>query len=196
MTASRKAPPSGRSLNGYWSLLLCRSLIRRICYTMIRCWEINSLPQFAVSRCCYWGLNFHWRRTVRSATSPVCTTLPSYGREILSTFSPLVAAFRFALRLICLLGLRAGRVFDSVPDWTRTFSPNSASFWAPDISFIDGEYRLYYAVSSFGKTYSAIGLAVNKTLDRNSADYKWADRGIVIQTPGGNDWNAIDPCRI
>ena len=88
---------------------------------------------------------------------------------------------------------RAGRVFDSNPDWTRDYAPGG-SLWAPDISLVDGEYRLYFAASSFGKTSSAIGLSVNKTLDRNSPDYHWIDRGKVIATPAQNNWNAIDPC--
>jgi arabinan endo-1,5-alpha-L-arabinosidase len=88
---------------------------------------------------------------------------------------------------------RLGRVFGVNPQWTRDYSPGG-SLWAPDISYVDGEYRLYYAVSSFGKTYSAIGLAINKTLDRDSPDYRWIDRGKVIETPAKNNWNAIDPC--
>jgi arabinan endo-1,5-alpha-L-arabinosidase len=87
---------------------------------------------------------------------------------------------------------RLGRVFDVNPPWTRDYS--QGSLWAPDISLVDGEYRLYYAASAFGKTSSAIGLSVNKTLDRNSPDYRWIDRGKVIETPANNNWNAIDPC--
>lgn len=89
---------------------------------------------------------------------------------------------------------RIGSVFSDIPSWTRDYDRNARSMWAPDISLINGEYRLYYAVSSFGKTASAIGLAVNKTLDVSSADYHWIDRGKVISTPAQNDWNAIDPC--
>jgi arabinan endo-1,5-alpha-L-arabinosidase len=94
---------------------------------------------------------------------------------------------------------RAGRVFDQTPDWTRAYLPpvnpmRGSSLWAPDISVWDGEYRLYYAVSSFGKTASAIGLATNTTLDPADAKYKWVDRGKVIDTPAHNNWNAIDPC--
>jgi arabinan endo-1,5-alpha-L-arabinosidase len=89
---------------------------------------------------------------------------------------------------------RAGRVLAQNPAWTSDYITNGQSMWAPDISFINGEYRLYYAVSSFGKTSSAIGLSVNKTLDGSSPDYRWVDRGKVIATPAHNNWNAIDPC--
>jgi arabinan endo-1,5-alpha-L-arabinosidase len=89
---------------------------------------------------------------------------------------------------------RSGRVLSQNPAWTSDYITPGQSMWAPDISFINGEYRLYYAVSSFGKTSSAIGLSVNKTLDTNSPDYRWVDRGKVIATPANNNWNAIDPC--
>ncbi len=66
--------------------------------------------------------------------------------------------------------------------------------WAPDISYDNGLYYLYYSVSAFGKNTSCIGVATNKTLDAGSADYSWTDRGKVIQSyPGKTDWNAIDP---
>ncbi|MCQ2110199.1 MAG: family 43 glycosylhydrolase [Bacteroidaceae bacterium] len=66
--------------------------------------------------------------------------------------------------------------------------------WAPDISYHDGLWYLYYSCSTFGKNGSAIGLAVNKTLDPKSADFAWQDRGLVIAShPGKDNWNAIDP---
>jgi arabinan endo-1,5-alpha-L-arabinosidase len=66
--------------------------------------------------------------------------------------------------------------------------------WAPDITFHNGQYYLYYSVSAFGKNTSAIGVATNKTLDSTSADFKWTDHGRVIQSyPGKTAWNAIDP---
>ncbi|WP_269431716.1 family 43 glycosylhydrolase [Bacillus sp. JCM 19034] len=39
------------------------------------------------------------------------------------------------------------------------------SIWAPDISFYNGVYYLYYSVSTFGENTSAIGLVTNTTLD-------------------------------
>lgn len=66
--------------------------------------------------------------------------------------------------------------------------------WAPDISYHNGLWHLYYSCSTFGKNGSAIGLAVNKTLDPKSPDFKWEDRGMVIASHKGKDcWNAIDP---
>jgi arabinan endo-1,5-alpha-L-arabinosidase len=86
-------------------------------------------------------------------------------------------------------------VFSVTPEWVPKALPTyrGRSMWAPDISFYNGKYYLYYAVSAFGKNTSCIGLAVNKTLDSASADYKWEDMGKVIQSVPGRDlWNAID----
>jgi arabinan endo-1,5-alpha-L-arabinosidase len=87
-----------------------------------------------------------------------------------------------------------GQVFDDVPAWTRQEVPGSKGLWAPDISFFNGRYHLYYSVSTFGKNRSCIGLATNQTLDPKSTGYKWIDQGKVIESePGRDDWNAIDP---
>jgi arabinan endo-1,5-alpha-L-arabinosidase len=86
-------------------------------------------------------------------------------------------------------------VFSRTPEWVTKALPNfrGGSMWAPDISFHNGKFYLYYAVSAFGKNTSCIGLAVTKTLDTASADYKWEDMGKVIQSvPGRDNFNAID----
>ncbi|WP_260607406.1 family 43 glycosylhydrolase [Chitinophaga polysaccharea] len=59
--------------------------------------------------------------------------------------------------------------------------------WAPDISYHNGWYYLYYAVSAFGKNTSAIGVTVNRTLDPRSRDFKWIDKGMVIQSVPGRE---------
>jgi arabinan endo-1,5-alpha-L-arabinosidase len=89
----------------------------------------------------------------------------------------------------------AGRVFaDGMPDWAKAEIPGARTLWAPDISFFEGEYHLYYSVSTFGSQRSCIGLATNRTLDPASPDYKWVDRGKVIDSrPVRDDFNAIDP---
>ncbi len=90
---------------------------------------------------------------------------------------------------------RVGRVFEqSVPAWAKEEVPKSGGIWAPDLSFHNGLFHLYYSVSTFGSQRSVIGLAVNKTLDQTSDDYEWIDRGKVIESfPGQCDFNAIDP---
>jgi arabinan endo-1,5-alpha-L-arabinosidase len=86
-----------------------------------------------------------------------------------------------------------GRVFEANPAWTREINPNLTDIWAPDISFFNNQWHLYYAVSSFGSQESAIGLATNVTLDLTSPDYKWMDHGQVLRSHAGDAWNAIDP---
>ena len=92
----------------------------------------------------------------------------------------------------------AGAVFTALPGWIATeLGTTITDLWAPDISFENGMYRVYYAGSSFGSNHSVIGLATNTTLDAKNAAYEWVDQGLVIEsnrTGGTSDnWNAIDP---
>ncbi len=90
---------------------------------------------------------------------------------------------------------RIGRVFQqAVPTWAKKRIPGSKSVWAPEIQRLNGKYHLYYSVSTFGSQRSVIGLAVNDTLNPQSPNYKWEDRGLVIESfPDRTDFNAIDP---
>lgn len=90
---------------------------------------------------------------------------------------------------------RGKPVFDSPPEWAVEAVPSFKNhIWAPDISFYDGKYYLYYSVSAFGKNTSAIGLATNTTLNPEDPAYEWTDHGKIIQSyPGKTNWNAIDP---
>ncbi|MCE9678507.1 arabinan endo-1,5-alpha-L-arabinosidase [Shewanella sp. AS1] len=89
----------------------------------------------------------------------------------------------------------SGRVFATEPTWARDVAPGfNGHLWAPDVFEHNGTFYLYYSVSAFGKNTSAIGVAVNKTLDPHSSDYQWQDKGIILQSvPYRDDWNAIDP---
>jgi len=89
-------------------------------------------------------------------------------------------------------------VFREAPEWAKEEVPGfRGHIWAPDISFRDGVYYLYYSVSTFGKNLSCIGLATNTTLDPGAPDYRWEDRGMVVKSVPGRDlWNAIDPNRV
>ena len=86
-----------------------------------------------------------------------------------------------------------GRVFAALPTWLLKAVPGVGDLWAPDISFWNGKWHLYYAGSTFGKNGSVIALATNRTLDQTSPDYAWIDEGEVIHSGSGDDWNAIDP---
>ena len=58
-----------------------------------------------------------------------------------------------------------GHVFDKIPAWIHEASPTTKELWAPDISYFQGKFHLYYAYSAFGVNTSGIALATNDTLD-------------------------------
>jgi arabinan endo-1,5-alpha-L-arabinosidase len=85
-------------------------------------------------------------------------------------------------------------VFSTPPSWTTAAVPGfTGTFWAPDVTYLNGQYLLYYAVSTFGSQVSAIGMATSATLDPSSPNYGWTDHGPVIQSHNGDAYNTIDP---
>ena len=94
-----------------------------------------------------------------------------------------------------LLNWEAGpRVFTNTPAWAQRAVPrNRGFFWAPDVIRINGKYRLYYSVSTWGSPVSAIGMAVNNSLRPDAADFGWSDEGAVISSTERDGFNAIDP---
>jgi len=90
--------------------------------------------------------------------------------------------------------LSGPRVFLRPPAWTAQAVPgNDGNFWAPDIIHVGNRYLLYYAVSTWGKRVSAIGLATTPTLDPADQRYHWTDAGCVIRSTQQDDFNTIDP---
>jgi arabinan endo-1,5-alpha-L-arabinosidase len=83
----------------------------------------------------------------------------------------------------------AGTVWPNGAPWTAQYTGGSRNLWAPDISFHNGQYYLYYAASTFGSNTSAIFLATSATGTSGS----WTDRGLVISTNSSSNFNAIDP---
>ncbi|HTB78284.1 MAG TPA: arabinan endo-1,5-alpha-L-arabinosidase [Polyangiaceae bacterium] len=84
----------------------------------------------------------------------------------------------------------AGNVFSSIPGWiTSALGSNPGSLWAPDISYFNGQFHVYYAGSTFGSNASVIGLATSASL----ASPRWTDQGLVVQSKTSDDFNAIDP---
>jgi arabinan endo-1,5-alpha-L-arabinosidase len=81
-----------------------------------------------------------------------------------------------------------GRYFPLAPAWWKPYSPDG-NVWAPDVSYHDGQYWMYYAVSSWYSQTSAIGLATSLTGNPGS----WTDHGLVIASAPGDRYNAIDP---
>jgi arabinan endo-1,5-alpha-L-arabinosidase len=86
-----------------------------------------------------------------------------------------------------------GTVFATIPTWITSDIGSIPNLWAPDISYFDGLWHLYYAGSSFGSNNSVIGLATTPTLDPSSPRYHWTDDGLVFRTVSSDDYNAIDP---
>ena len=84
-----------------------------------------------------------------------------------------------------------GSVWPEGAPWTEEFtSPGDpGSLWAPDLSYHDGTFYLYYSASSFGSQNSAIFLATSRT----GLSGSWKNLGKVWQTSSADDYNAIDP---
>lgn len=92
---------------------------------------------------------------------------------------------------------RVGRVFPgAAPAWAQRVIPGTQYPWAPDVSFMNGRYHLYYALSTLGGQHSAIALATNATLDPRDPRYRWEDRGVVLESHPGDAFNAIDPAAV
>ncbi|WP_239133698.1 family 43 glycosylhydrolase [Rugosimonospora africana] len=83
----------------------------------------------------------------------------------------------------------AGSAFPSGASWTLSYTGGSNQLWAPDISYHNGKYYMYYAASSFGSQNSAIFLATSST----GASGSWTNQGLIISTSSSNNYNAIDP---
>lgn len=83
---------------------------------------------------------------------------------------------------------RSGSAFTSALTWSSTYG-TTTDLWAPDVSYHNGKYWMYYAVSSFGSNNSAIGVATSPS----GAPGSWADQGKVYSSSSASDYNAIDP---
>ncbi|WP_431836873.1 family 43 glycosylhydrolase [Cellulomonas sp. Y8] len=76
---------------------------------------------------------------------------------------------------------------DTLPSWADADPAHPAALWAPDVRYVDGEYRLYYVVTETtvteGTGDSAIGVATAPT-----PTGPWTDAGapVVDPRPGGS----------
>ncbi|MCM3872460.1 MAG: arabinan endo-1,5-alpha-L-arabinosidase [Pyrinomonadaceae bacterium] len=86
-----------------------------------------------------------------------------------------------------------GDVFAHLPGWAVKDVQGVRGLWAPDVSYFNGKYHVYYSASTFGSNRSSIGLVTNQTLDPTSDKYRWQDQGKIISSNPPDDWNAIDP---
>lgn len=83
----------------------------------------------------------------------------------------------------------AGSAFPGGASWTTAYTNGSKNLWAPDISYRNGQYYMYYAASSFGSNHSAIFLATSPSGNSGT----WTHRGLVVESRSSDDFNAIDP---
>ncbi|WFE41167.1 family 43 glycosylhydrolase [Micromonospora sp. WMMD998] len=83
----------------------------------------------------------------------------------------------------------AGTVFPGGAPWTATYTGGARNLWAPDLSYRNGRYLLYYSASTFGSNRSAIFLATSAT----GASGSWTNEGLVIESRASDTFNAIDP---
>jgi arabinan endo-1,5-alpha-L-arabinosidase len=87
-----------------------------------------------------------------------------------------------------------GYVLPNWPAWLA-WKPAPTNFvWAPEVAYFGGMFHIYYAISeTFGKNISVIGHLTNPTLNPSSSQYKWTDRGLVVQSTTADSYNCIDP---
>lgn len=83
----------------------------------------------------------------------------------------------------------AGAAFPGGASWTNTYTGGARNLWAPDLSYRNGRYWMYYSASTFGSNRSAIFLATSTTGDSGT----WTNAGLVIESRTSDNWNAIDP---
>ncbi|RDB17969.1 Extracellular endo-alpha-(1-_5)-L-arabinanase 1 [Hypsizygus marmoreus] len=83
-----------------------------------------------------------------------------------------------------------GRVWPNGASWTDTYiGTSNGNIWAPDCTYINGVFWLYYSAFSFGSQKSAIFLAKSTT----GLPGSWSNEGLVTSTTSSNNYNAIDP---
>jgi arabinan endo-1,5-alpha-L-arabinosidase len=83
----------------------------------------------------------------------------------------------------------ASAAFPNGTPWANTYTNNSRNLWAPDLSYRNGQFYMYYSASTFGSNRSAIFLATSPSGNSGT----WTDRGLVIETRTSDNFNAIDP---
>ncbi|GGU43799.1 arabinan endo-1,5-alpha-L-arabinosidase [Lentzea flava] len=83
----------------------------------------------------------------------------------------------------------AGSAFPGGAPWTTGYTGGGRHLWAPDLSYHNGQYWLYYSASTFGSNKSAIFLATSPSGNSGT----WTHRGLVVESRTSDDFNAIDP---
>jgi arabinan endo-1,5-alpha-L-arabinosidase len=82
-------------------------------------------------------------------------------------------------------GSDAGSAFPGGAPWTTTYTGGSRNLWAPDLSYRNARFHLYYSASTFGSR-SAIFLATSPSGNSGT----WTNRGLVIESRTSDNFNA------
>ena len=82
-----------------------------------------------------------------------------------------------------------GPAFPGGVPWAHSYTNNSNQIWAPDLTYVNGRYYMYYSASSNGSSRSAIFLATSTT----GAPGSWRHEGLIYESRAGENFNAIDP---
>ena len=85
-----------------------------------------------------------------------------------------------------------GSTVSAIPQWAYQYAPGTEGIWAPDLYYMNGEFRAYYCVSVFGKRSSAIGYTSTTSIMPGTTGYGWKDHGHVFHTTTSDKYNAID----
>ncbi|KAL4248720.1 Arabinan endo-1,5-alpha-L-arabinosidase [Abortiporus biennis] len=84
-----------------------------------------------------------------------------------------------------------GVMFPDGSPWAAPYIKGNTNgpLWAPDCTYINGEFWVYYAASTTGNLTSGIFLAKSSTGQPGS----WTNEGLVTSTNDSSNYNAIDP---
>ena len=74
--------------------------------------------------------------------------------------------------------------FPSTPSW----GTNGAGLWAPDVQYINGQYVMYYSLSTWGDPNPGIGVAT-----ASNPRGPWVDQGKLFKSDEIGVNNSIDP---
>lgn len=85
-----------------------------------------------------------------------------------------------------------GKTMTTFPQWIYTYAPTMEDVWAPDLFYMNGEFRVYYTGSVFNKNTSAIGYTASTSIVPGTSGYGWNDKGYVFHSKAGDNFNAID----
>jgi arabinan endo-1,5-alpha-L-arabinosidase len=76
----------------------------------------------------------------------------------------------------------AGTVFEEIPAWLTEAIPVADHIGAPDISYYNDQYVLFYQSHKPDTCNAATGYATNQSLNPADPNYEWIDHGQVLRS--------------